>query len=246
MGYAGRRPTGRLCCWVLMAGMVCGFGVLAWGAAPSPQSGPAMTTVADTVYRADGTAAQGTMIVTWPAFVSASGTAVAAGVSNVTLGANGGFSVDLMSNAGSNPAGVYYTVVYQIGPGDVRTEYWVVPTTSPANLAAVRTTPGTGVAGQAVSIQYVNSALATKADDSSVVHVNGTETISGSKSGVEKKVAAMSFLESALATVDAVAAREIVDPEKFRGGISKIIDGTVECLNASTWAKNAQAVRPQP
>ena len=109
MGYAGCRPTGRLCCWVLIAGMVCGLGLLAWGATPS---GPAMTSVADTVYRADGTAAQGTMIITWPAFVSAGGTAVAAGVTNVTLDANGRFSVDLVSNAGANPAGVYYTVVY--------------------------------------------------------------------------------------------------------------------------------------
>ena len=67
--------------------------------------------------------------------------------------------------------------------------------------------------------------------------VNGIEALFASKSGAEKKDAAMSFLESALATVDAVSAREIVDPEKFREGISKIIDGTVECLNASTWAK---------
>jgi hypothetical protein len=51
------------------------------------------------------------------------------------------------------------------------------------------------------------------------------------------------FLESALAAVEAVAAREIVDPEKFKNGISKIINGTVDCLNASAWAK--LAVRPQ-
>ena len=51
----------------------------------------------------------------------------------------------------------------------------------------------------------------------------------------------MSFLENALATVDAVAAREIVNPEKFREGISKIIDGTVQCLNSSTWAKSGTA-----
>lgn len=68
--------------------------------------------------------------------------------------------------------------------------------------------------------------------------VNGIEGLFGNKSGTEKKDAAMSFLENALATVDAVAAREIVDPEKFRNGVSKIIDGTVECLNASTWAKS--------
>ena len=56
--------------------------------------------------------------------------------------------------------------------------------------------------------------------------------------GAEKKNAAMSLWENALATVDAVAAREIVNPEKFHAGISKIIDGTVQCLNASTWAKS--------
>jgi len=74
--------------------------------------------------------------------------------------------------------------------------------------------------------------------------VNGIEGLFASKSGAEKKDAAMSFLESALATVDTVAARDIVDPEKFKDGISKIIDGTVECLNASSWAK-PQSVRPQ-
>ncbi|HTC50141.1 MAG TPA: hypothetical protein VK722_22665 [Candidatus Aquilonibacter sp.] len=68
--------------------------------------------------------------------------------------------------------------------------------------------------------------------------VNGIEGLFGNKSGAEKKDAAMSFLQSALATVDAVAAREIVDPEKFRNGISQIIDGTVQCLNASTWTKS--------
>jgi len=68
--------------------------------------------------------------------------------------------------------------------------------------------------------------------------VSGIESLFASKNGVEKKDAAMSFLESALGTVDAVAQREIVDPGKFKDGISKIIDGTVECLNASTWAKS--------
>ena len=56
----------------------------------------------------------------------------------------------------------------------------------------------------------------------------------------------MTFLERALATVDAVAAREIVNPEKFREGISKIIDGTVQCLNASTWAKSGSAAATLP
>ncbi len=72
--------------------------------------------------------------------------------------------------------------------------------------------------------------------------VNAIEALFAGKSGAEKKDAAMSFLESALSTVDAITQRDIIDPEKFKDGISKIIDGTVECLNASTWAKGG----PQP
>ena len=72
--------------------------------------------------------------------------------------------------------------------------------------------------------------------------VNGIEGLFGNKSGAEKKDAAMSFLQNALAMTDAIAAREIVQPDKFKEGISKIVDGTVECLNASAWTKT----NPQP
>jgi len=279
MRDASRRPVGRLCCWMLVLLTVSG---LRLPASATPQSGPATTTVTDTVYLADGTPAQGTLIITWPAFVTAGGAEVAAGNTTATIAANGTFSVGLVPNAGATPAGVYYVVVYQIGPGEVKTEYWVVPTTSPANLATVRTTPGSGQAQPAVSMQYVNSGLATKANDNAVVHLAGTETISGTKTFAAApnvpaptsagQVASKGYVDSAvanvgagnylptaggtmtgpitlpanaLATVDAVAAREIVDPEKFKDGISKIIDGTVECLNASTWGKGSgQASAP--
>jgi len=53
----------------------------------------------------------------------------------------------------------------------------------------------------------------------------------------------MSFLQTALSMTDAVAGKEIVDESKFQNGLSQIINGTVECLNASVWAKghNSQA-----
>lgn len=178
MLHAGRRPMGRLFYWAVTIVAAAGLWIPAAGA---PQSGVDTTTVADTVYQADGTAASGNVIITWPAFVSASGAAIAGGKTSVALGANGALSVALVPNAEATPAGVYYTVVYQLGPGQVKTEYWVVPTESPANLATVRTTPGSGLAGQPVSMQYVNSELATKADDSAVVHLNGAEMISGAK-----------------------------------------------------------------
>jgi trimeric autotransporter adhesin len=277
MFYAGRRPMGRLFYWAVMAVMTAsGLGLPASGAVPA--SGAATTTVSDTVYLADGTTAQGSLLISWPAFVTADGTAVAAGTTSVTLGAKGALSVALVPNAGATPAGVYYSVVFQLGPGQVRTEYWVVPTTSPTNLATVRTTPGSGVAGQPVSMQYVNSGLASKADNNAVVHLNGAEVISGTKTfsnspnvpaptnsaDIATKgyvdttvttVGAGSYLptaggtmsgpitlpSNALATVDAVAAREIVEPEKFRQGISLVIDGVVQCLNASAWAKKGAA-----
>ena len=76
--------------------------------------------------------------------------------------------------------------------------------------------------------------------------VNGIEGLFAAKPGAEKKDAAMSFLQNALSMTDAVAAREIIDPEKFRNGISMIIDGTVQCLNASTWCKRENATVTQP
>ncbi len=150
-------------------------------ASPAPQSGPPLTSVVDTVYLADGSHAQGVLVITWPAFVTAAGTAVAAGAKNVTLGTGGALNVALAANAGANPPGIYYTVVYQLGPGEVRTEYWLVPTSSPATLAQVRTTPGVGTAVPAASIQYVNTAVAGKANDNAVVHLTGAETVTGTK-----------------------------------------------------------------
>lgn len=69
--------------------------------------------------------------------------------------------------------------------------------------------------------------------------VSGIEGLFGNKSGAQKKDAAMLFLQNALSTLDAVAARDIVNPEKFREGLSQIIDGAVARLNASTWSKQA-------
>ncbi len=74
----------------------------------------------------------------------------------MTLGTNGALNVALAPNANATPVNTYYTVVYQLQPSEVRTEYWVVPASSPVTLAQVRTTPGAGTAAQPVSMQYVN------------------------------------------------------------------------------------------
>jgi len=53
MRDAGRRPVGRLCCWALVVLAASGFGLRAFAVPAAPQSGPATTTVSDTVYLAD-------------------------------------------------------------------------------------------------------------------------------------------------------------------------------------------------
>lgn len=78
--------------------------------------------------------------------------------------------------------------------------------------------------------------------------VAGIESLFASKSGNEKKDAAMSFLENALQMSEAVAHREILNPDQFRDGVSRIIDGVVQCMNASAWAKGngKAAATPKP
>ncbi len=67
--------------------------------------------------------------------------------------------------------------------------------------------------------------------------VHGIEALFGSRTGNEKKEAALSFVASALNMTEAITNRDIVDDARFRDGLGKIIDGVVQCLNASAWKK---------
>ncbi len=71
--------------------------------------------------------------------------------------------------------------------------------------------------------------------------VNGIEGLFGSRPGEEKKTAALSFLEATLSISQALGNRQITDETKFREGLGRIIDGAVECLNASAWAQRESA-----
>ena len=73
--------------------------------------------------------------------------------------------------------------------------------------------------------------------------VNGIEGLFGKRSGEEKKNAALTFLEATLSLSEALSNRQIVDNDKFKDGLGKMIDGVVECLNASAWAKAESAAR---
>jgi len=125
----------------------------------------ATTSVQDTVYRADGTPAGGSVVVTWGSFTTASGAAVEAGTTTATLGVGGALSIALAPNAGSTPMGSYYTAVFHLNDGTTMREYWAVPVTmagsAPVKLAAISTQVlPASVAMQTVSKQYVDNAIA--------------------------------------------------------------------------------------
>jgi C4-dicarboxylate transporter len=101
----------------------------------------ATTTIADTIYRADGTLATGTVIVSWPAFTTAAGQAVPGGSTSAPIATGGVFSMKLAANAGATPAGTFYTAVYHLDNGSVSREYWVVPVSQAAvTVSSVRST----------------------------------------------------------------------------------------------------------
>jgi hypothetical protein len=63
------------------------------------------------------------------------------------------------------------------------------------------------------------------------------ERMLGQKSGAEKKNAALLLMQTTMSVTHAVATKKIVDAGEFQDGLGKVIDGVVQCLNASAWAK---------
>src|SRR6185437_16083865 len=118
------------------------------------------TNVQGIVYRADGSPAQGTMLVSWPAFTAADGSTVAAGTTSATIAPDGSVSMALTPNVGANPGGTYYTVVFHMNDGTVEKEYWVVPQAATATISQMlaRVVPA-AVAQQSVSQQYVDASI---------------------------------------------------------------------------------------
>ena len=186
-----------------------------------------LTQITDTVYYANGAKAQGTLIISWPAFTTAGQNVVAAGSLTVQLGPDGLFNAALAPTTGSTPAGVYYTVVYQLGDGSNKQEYWAVPATDNTNIAAVRAklVPTTQAA------QFMTRDLA----DSSYVHLNDDQTVGGVKTFSKPPVAPDPQKPTDVANkeyVDANAGTANLDSPPPIGGV-KPNAGTFSTLTAS-------------
>ncbi|HVZ83543.1 MAG TPA: hypothetical protein VG893_07685, partial [Terracidiphilus sp.] len=129
---------------------------------PALAQGVSTTTVQGTVYLANGQPGSGVLQVSWPAFTTSNGLAVAAGSLTAAIGADGFVSVNLTPNLGASPAGLFYTAVYHMSDGATSTEYWVVPAAATASIASVRAqVMPAAQAVQAASKAYVDQAIAS-------------------------------------------------------------------------------------
>jgi hypothetical protein len=167
------RPTGRIFFgWLILA-----VAVLAGAAAEATTT---KTSIVDVLYRADGTPAQGTLLISWPAFTTAGGDAIAAGSMTVKLGSGGSVQAAVFPNTGSTPQGTYYKVLLDLDDGTRSTEYWVVPQVAQTTIAAVRSLlVPQSQAMQFVGRDYVDSAIAGVVGSS--VGLAGNQAIAGVK-----------------------------------------------------------------
>lgn len=137
---------------------------------------PTLCQIQDTVYRADGSPAQGTIVIQWSAFTTAAGQPVATGTLAVTLGQQGQFNASLAPNTGATPAGSYYKVTYKLSDGTTSNEVWSVPAAQTTTIGAIRSklVPATQ------AVQFLTRDFA----DSHYLGLAGDQSVSGVKTFV--------------------------------------------------------------
>jgi hypothetical protein len=129
-------------------------------------SGPSLTQINDVLFRADGTRAGGTLVISWPAFATSDKQPIAAGTKSVRLGADGTVAISLVPTANSTPAGTVYKIVAKFDDGTSSTEYWSVPAAPTAMIASMRVAPS--VASQSVVAQAQLAGKLDRVGDSPV------------------------------------------------------------------------------
>ena len=131
---------------ILMLAALCG---LAWS-----QTG--LTTIQDTLFKADGTKFSGTLTIHWGTFDGSLGTIVQQSKSVPVV--NGNLLVQLAPNVSAAPPANVYTVLYQSDGREQFGETWTVPVSAvPLKVSQVRTgtittSPGGGGAGNSTPI----------------------------------------------------------------------------------------------
>ena len=110
------------------------FGI---GSAPAWAT-PPLTTIQDQLFRADGSPVNGTLLISWKAFVASDNSSIPANTMRVPV-SGGLLRVKLVPTTTANPA-TSYTVMYLVDGKLTNTELWSVPASIPTvTLQVVRT-----------------------------------------------------------------------------------------------------------
>lgn len=129
---------------------------------------PGLTTIQDTLFRADGTHFSGTLTIQWSTFDAANVGTVVQQSKSVTV-SNGNLYVQLVPNAAAPAPANVYTVHYQSDGYQQFTETWTVPASSRAlTVADVRTSVVT-TSGASSGSSGTAPANSTPITESSVV-----------------------------------------------------------------------------
>lgn len=96
-----------------------------------------MTNLVDVVVDADGTPANGQVVVYWPMFMMVDGTAVTQGQRAFEI-VDGQLNLNLYPTVNAQPLGAYYTAEFQLENGSVYDEYWVIPELNTVKLNQIR------------------------------------------------------------------------------------------------------------
>jgi len=146
---------------MLLATVLCG---LAW----SQTTG--LTTIQDTLFKADGTRFNGTLTIGWSTFDAANIGTIVQQSKNVQV-VNGNLLVQLAPNATATPPSNVYTVQYQSDGRSQFVETWTVPVSAqPLTVAVVRTgtqaVPSSGGGGIASGVTPIleSSVIGLQAD----------------------------------------------------------------------------------
>ncbi len=104
---------------------------------------PSVTTIQDTIYKADGSNFSGTAVINWTTFQAGDSSNIGRQSLSVPI-VNGALYVQLVPNTNATPANVY-TVHYNSDGVEQFTETWSVPpSTTALRVRDVRVTAGTG------------------------------------------------------------------------------------------------------
>jgi hypothetical protein len=107
---------------------------------------PSLTTIQDTIYKADGTRMNATAVITWNSFEAGDQSAIGTQTISVPI-VNGNIYVQLVPNTTATPSQPYNVTYSSSGMIQFGETWMVPPSTTPLRIRDVRTSSTTGAGG---------------------------------------------------------------------------------------------------